>query len=226
MLSTETLNARNPSEVPATGDISGTPPAVNSRILGIPPELQAIILSHLTVADLRRLCLTSQHLRNAALPILYENLQLGLPHHRAFVRILEQLVNSRGLKYTKSICVMDSPYMGYYGLEEDDLRSDEGDSDSDGSDFDFDTQRPKSNIKAPDLSAMLNCLIRLVVGKIPQNKLRSFNGFGVAIMQFQKLNRLRECLRDQRLYEACIPPHHEIVGIAASLVAIRLHNVF
>jgi len=130
-------------------------------------------------SELCKLCLTCRALKHHALPRLYEHVELVLPRNKVFVGILEQLIDpgADGLRYTKSLSISyrlpfspelndsDLTDCSHELVKDYDMNSDEESSE----DEEYMVHRPRRNS-----AITFNCLIRLLLSRIPTNHLESF----------------------------------------------------
>ncbi|KAI9878822.1 MAG: mitochondrial splicing system protein [Pleopsidium flavum] len=147
-----------------------------SLLLGLPTELQGMIVDYVQrPSELCMLCLTCKALKHLALSRLYEHVELVLPRHKVSVRILEQLIDpgADGLYFTKSLSISYRAPFKIFLCDDDlfdqfndyDMNSDEEPSE----DEEETVHRPNRNS-----AITFNCLIRLLLSRIPANQLESF----------------------------------------------------
>lgn len=118
------------------------------------------------------MCLTCKELNHCLLPRLYKDLQLSLRSDYAIIRRTETLLESEvvGLRYTKSLTIVNSSDRGEGVLEQ----GPEVNKAKTVDNVDRFFGRDQDPSLSTSLSLMLNCLIRLLLHRIPKHQLESF----------------------------------------------------
>ncbi|KAM0798656.1 hypothetical protein BDR22DRAFT_858375 [Usnea florida] len=132
----------------------------------IPPEIHGLIGSHLCIRDINRVSRTCKALKDAFLASLYENVVIRAPIQWSRLVSLENLISSAGsgLKFTTSIYITTQQQPSKNNTQEN-----ENDSTT------LEDLAGSSCLPQASASKTLNVLVRLLLGRIPDNQLKCFD---------------------------------------------------